>query len=158
MKNHVRLSRLEKLKYMMQHHDELFPKVAFTIDSWRQERNSHFSCSLTRSQEKKAKKCGTAACALGSAAAYTPFRRMGLKLNKKAVPSFKRQTGLKAGAALFGISVEDAEFLFMPNSYPDIIYVSTRDVVRHITVLINHYKQNPDSRGMKSSSAAALRT
>lgn len=63
--------------------------------------------------------CGTTGCALGWAATMPTFRRLGLRLIAgfgylRGFPKVGRKVGSAAAEVLFGISVNEAEHLFMP--------------------------------------------
>lgn len=107
MNNHTRITRLKKLKHMLEHHDEIFKpqKVKFDMDVWCEER------------EDRKLKCYTAACALGSAACYPPFKRAGLKLRHGFDIVFNESYGTAAGAHFFEISENESTYLFMPDRY-----------------------------------------
>lgn len=62
--------------------------------------------------------CGTAACALGWATTIPEFRKMGLRLVrrfKSGVPVYKSREGASAAAAFFGVTDEEAFYLFVRN-------------------------------------------
>ena len=60
----------------------------------------------------KEKQCGSAACALGWAT--TIFRDLNLEGD---TPMYRGRVGFAAGEAFFGISFEEAEYLFAPDAY-----------------------------------------
>lgn len=64
--------------------------------------------------------CGTTACALGWAAAMPTFRRLGLRLSwSDGFGKVKGPNGsvdFNAAAEVFGISLQEAVFLFCPRS------------------------------------------
>ncbi len=97
-------SRLLKLRDMLERHHELFPQTEFDMLCW------------ARDSWQSPTNCKTAACALGSAALYPPFKKMGLTLYDD-VPMFKDSTGIDAGAEFFGITRHESEFLFDDNEY-----------------------------------------
>jgi len=127
MNRKTRLNRLRKLRHIMLNHDRVFVpgnkdnangKVLFDINTWGEE--------LTR-QRARVSHCNTAACALGSAGLYKPFRRAGLKTDPSmcmavtyrepgARASF-RELGFSAGEKFFGISRYESQFLFDPLYY-----------------------------------------
>lgn len=57
-------------------------------------------------------KCGTAACALGWAAAYPEFKEAGLSTDQDGWPKFDGQSGPAAGSQFFGIGYGEATSLF----------------------------------------------
>lgn len=64
-------------------------------------------------------KCGTAACALGSACMLPEFNKAGLKLDGAALPAYKGYSESVAGAEFFGLDYDEACLLFMPWNYKD---------------------------------------
>lgn len=127
MNNKVRLNRLTKLHYILDNHKEVFPEVKFDISTW-----------------SEPYECGTAACALGSACCYKPFKKSGLYLDPSFfndVPRYKHYTELNAGQEFFGLSCYEAEWLFMPRNY-DIVdtKVTAKMVARRVLFLIKHYE------------------
>lgn len=155
MDKKVRLKRLNQLKVMLDNHKKLFPEVKFDIETWMAEGES---CSIESGT------CGTAACALGSAALYGPFNKEGLKINGGS-PHFKGFKGFDAGQNFFGISYPESEYLFDPQQYNDERYVGhdynphnvsekvlkldkaitdvkPKHVSARVAVLIKHYENN----------------
>jgi hypothetical protein len=71
--------------------------------------------------------CGTTACAMGLAMISKQFEQFGLKTvyysrGDKAIvllPSCGGEEGFEAAANLFGISLEDAQYLFDPDYYDE---------------------------------------
>lgn len=62
--------------------------------------------------------CGTAACALGVAGLYKPFRDQGLKTNKTVgLVWYKTNEGTLAGRFFFDLTDEQACWLFLPQNY-----------------------------------------
>jgi hypothetical protein len=123
MNNKLRLKRLKQLKYMMENHKKIFPESIFDIDAWIKPAKS---------------RCGTAACALGSACFYPPFQKQGLsidgykklsdvgkaakKIGEDAFdfsPGFDGNDydGYETGANFFGIEIDESYFLFKPDHY-----------------------------------------
>lgn len=90
--------RMLTLIDMLENHDEYFPEVKFDINDW-------------------VNPCGTAACALGSAALYKPFMDEGLEMYG-AEPKYKSMTGYSAGSYFFDISINDSHYMFDPFEYP----------------------------------------
>lgn len=61
--------------------------------------------------------CGTTGCALGWATAMPRFRRLGLRLDRAEVvlgTDYYAPRGTSAAQALFDLSYDDAEYLFIP--------------------------------------------
>lgn len=141
----LRITRLRQLKNMLEKHDKIFPKrLEFHMNSW-------FEGKLEKN--KSIKDCGTAACALGSAACYTPFNKSGLtiirhrdyegKLTDSFEPKYKTHTGVSAGVRFFDISYDEANFLFMPEEYEngeeDQKLISPNRVANRVQVIIDNY-------------------
>lgn len=81
-------------------------------------------CELQRLPENTPLHCGTAACALGWAPTFFPRSRLKLKKQYGAVfvPTYfisknEEFEGMEAGQAMFGISEEQAHYLFDPDRY-----------------------------------------
>ena len=110
--NETRLERLTELQGMLTHHDQLFTKkkVRFDIRNWA--KLDYFDSET---------ECGTAACALGSAALYEPFAKAGLCLSggESGSPVCDSYEGYSAGAEFFGITPDESLFLFSPGAYGD---------------------------------------
>lgn len=106
-----KIKRLKQLHHMLINHDKLFTNVGFDLNVWH-----------------KPSSCGTAACALGSAALYGPFVEQGLRMNDSYYGSSapacavddEHYEGFDAGSAFFGLSLAESYFLFDPDQYrPD---------------------------------------
>lgn len=131
MKNELRLSRLHELRSMLLNHNKLFPEIKFNMDHW---------------------KCGTAACALGSACLHKPFSDKGLKVHANSV-TYKHYEDYEAGEEFFGITSQESDWLFNPERYRtskggffvDIQRsVKPKHVARRVTMLIDKYQRyNP---------------
>lgn len=85
--------------------------------------------------------CDTTACALGWATAMPEFRRLGLYLNRTRQVSLRGyrvvdrraiQPSVYAAAKLFGISVNQAMYLFVPDCNELGFRASAKDVAKHI--------------------------
>jgi len=96
--------------------------------------------------------CGTATCALGSAALHPWFKRRGLKMRNDILlyipvyvdTSGNYHSGYDAGMKFFGITVSESHWLFWSSTY-DKINITPTDVVRRIKRLIRDYEsQNKD--------------
>lgn len=144
MRNSVRLKRLKNLSCMLKNHDQIFNQdqvtgepVKFNIGTW---------------QTKNA--CGTAACALGSAALFPPFAKKGLKLEcyregyggeKIFSIKYKNFSQYRAGSEFFGISEEESRYLFNPMAYEDyymarLSRLSSDDVHNRVEEIIKKYE------------------
>lgn len=96
--------RLEMLVEMLENHEKHFPNLEFNMGVWH---------------------CGSAACALGSAACYPPFVKEGLYLYEAesfyAVPVIQEYEDLyvahAAGAYFFGIPAEKSRYFFYEGRY-----------------------------------------
>lgn len=148
MRKDTRLRRLRELSRILKNHSKLFPTIKWDIREW---------------EEKL--ECGTAACALGSACHHAPFKRAGLKMRvdtwgddeqfAEFTPMFKGETEMAAGASFFGISYEEACWLFDPcyyhkrsggyyNSAVVNKYVTPKVVAKRVDKLIKHYQNDND--------------
>lgn len=123
MRKSTRLYRLKEFKFLMDNHDAFFSeaKVKLDMGEW-------FAPTG----------CGFAACALGSAALYPPFKEAGLRLRLMA-PQYGDACGSNAGAKFFGISYQEARDVFLPVFYTGII--TAKDVSEKITKLIKKYEK-----------------
>lgn len=94
-------------------------KLAELLDSVKDE---EFNINRWRSS------CGTVACAIGHAAGDKYFQDLGLSFippcsyptgqySEGYVPYYDGFSGIEASARLFGITIEDAEYLFLGRSY-----------------------------------------
>ncbi len=126
----TRLRRLTQLKYMMENHTEIFPDTRLDMSVFLQ----------------GSSRCGFAACALGSAAAYPSFRDEGLELVPldwspyHLAPRYRGHMSYYAGAKFFHITMEESYFLFSPGSYIPHCAITNSDVVSHINTLLEQYK------------------
>lgn len=81
--------------------------------------------------------CGTAACALGSATMYLPFRSAGLKFNEYwQEVSYQGHNGLSAGEVFFELTRRQAEYLFYPSSYPVKKKITPADVAARVMEIL----------------------
>lgn len=94
--------------------------------------------------------CGTAACALGWATTIPEFRRLGLRLSRCGEPHCGRLYDHAAATEIFGVTENEAAFLFIPDRFaprewlkwrsnwspnPD---ASAKMVARHIRWFVAH--------------------
>jgi hypothetical protein len=84
------------------------PDERFHLHSWRE---GGLSNEVLLSEG-----CGTAACAVGWACAYPPFKAQGLSFDR-AWPTFEHRAGWDAVMAFFELRVHQAERLFMWRNY-----------------------------------------
>lgn len=103
MTKRITIKRLTMLEHMLRNHDKIFPQTKFNIKTWCDRENS----------------CNTAACALGSAALYKPFNKLGLyaDMDHCMMPRYQGNSEYFAGASFFNISLAESEFLFSPDEY-----------------------------------------
>lgn len=152
MKNELRIKRLEMLKDMLENHKKIFPTVAFNMESWLDVQSvTDLVLSFFGKSKKEKNLCGTAACALGSAAIYAPFNAMGLKLAEDEsgffatgtlTPSYMGEDGVDAGSKFFGITEEEATDLFIPEEYEkNCHYITPRDVAKRVQKVISTYSK-----------------
>lgn len=163
MNNKLRLSRLKELEFMLLNHKKIFKEKKITFDMWEWG-TKQYDLKTTKKIIGKKKVpikelCGSAACALGSAAIYPPFIKQGLHLKEDEisvkinydrkvpeleyyfsfVPSYKRETHKYAGAKFFGITDNEADNLFMTINYEESI-ITTKDVAERVKKLIKKYE------------------
>ena len=92
--------------------------------------------------------CGTVACALGHATTIPEFKKLGLRLVRRLANHWAgwieldqgikgTSHGFSAGAELFGLSINQSEWLFSAVSY-DAAVVSPAMVADRIIELIDH--------------------
>lgn len=142
--NETRLKLLRQFHYMLINHAKIFKrKLKFDMGLWSDK---------TKEEILEEGLCGTRACALGSAALYPKFNKLGLHLSLySTVPTFKGETTAEAGAAFFKIGKDEALWLFVGNYRAErkddgCGKVKPKDVARRVAVLIDHYKKNPHKR------------
>jgi hypothetical protein len=88
--------------------------------------------------------CGTKACAVGLALLDKSFRRQGLSVDSgyfHAQPEFDGATGFTAVQVFFGITRDDVDMLFMPESYAGKIEGNT--AARKVARRIRQYVADP---------------
>lgn len=142
MNNTIRLKRLKQLKYMLDNHSKLFKDTHFYMGAWIKRAAPFKTKQLCRYDA-----CGSAACALGSAALYPPFMKAGLKFVRDpmsmyvAWPAYKRFRETEAGMEFFGIDLNEAEYLFIPCEYhqDDTSDIKPKHVAKRVAVLIKKY-------------------
>lgn len=86
---------------MLRNHDMYFPKVYFSIGTWA----------------RKGTECVFAACAVGSAALWLPFRILGLKhatdgWSNVLRPKYKNLYDWSATQEFFGLTNQESYYLF----------------------------------------------
>lgn len=143
MNNKVRLNRLEKLYYMLINHGTLFPKVKFCMNTWL-ESKKHYEEQSYISTSIKWGSCNSAACALGSACLYGPFRKAGLSINMNSTPIYRGYYYLEAGEMFFGLTEEETVYLFgLP---PSGTKVTTRTIASRVKKLITKYSKSSNKK------------
>jgi hypothetical protein len=83
--------------------------------------------------------CGFAGCALGHAAIHPPFMELGLELyfdsEESSEVRYKGHANYEAACEFFGITVDDALFIFDPAQY-DRLAPSAVEVIGHIREVV----------------------
>jgi len=147
MRKDTRINRLKKLKYMLDNHDKIFPKAGFDMGTWAHSEGTCPPATLS---------CGTAACALGSAAFYPPLKKAGLKMggdSRFLCPKYGLLSGFGAGKAFFGISWVESGWLFNPDRYTTATgprykinslsrYITPKVVAKRVAALIKAYSNS----------------
>lgn len=106
--------RLVELRWLLLNIKKELPKVhQFDMGIFHGVSGSRFPNSLPRECLLK-RGCGTAACALGSAALWPRFQKQGLTLEDN-LPIFKDRLGIDAGVLFFGLTPSTAVSLFTPH-------------------------------------------
>jgi len=140
MRKTARIRRLKELSYMLKNHDKLFKEVAFSISCWHT-RQEGVGCGVLFGRNKDKQKsysCGTAACALGSAALHKPFIKAGLSFDICNSPSYKGERDFYAGSCFFGIGYDASINLFANSSYKN--PPTAAKVARRVDSLIKKYE------------------
>jgi hypothetical protein len=94
------------------------PARKFDLDHWVEKYDKDFP-----REDGKKHKCGTTACALGHAGLIPSFRRAGLRTimpegwNRGKVELDGLESGMAAAKLFFNLPEEEANYLFMPESY-----------------------------------------
>lgn len=105
----MNIERLALLAHMLRRHSDYFPSTTFDLSHWV--------------LDGAAEACGTAACAVGSAMYWKPFRKMGLRCDgcSRFFPVYRQSDylfeGWRAVEAFFDISSPIADYLFAEDSY-----------------------------------------
>lgn len=131
MNNRTRLSRLRRLRAVVElHKGSHGSKVQ--LNGVRRSFNMHWW------------DCGTSACALGSYA-LTPYGRRHFELSGNWIEHRESgRSGDMGGAYHFGLSEEEADYLFIPSGYgveEEDTPIAPYKVVRHIDVIIRAYER-----------------
>lgn len=94
--------------------------------------------------------CGTSACAIGLACTLPAFKRKGFVLGRivctsetfSAEPIFENRDGYDAVKNFFGITFDDALWLFCPDRYPRPFDVKKEEVIERIRYYRIHGKRS----------------
>lgn len=166
MNKKLRIERLTELEYMLLNHKKVFKAqgIIFDLGNWAEKVCDYTAAKIFSKKKGVADKkelCGSAACALGSAAIHDPFVKQGLCLKNDGVssesetdedgleiikyeadfiPFYKGAEGVNAGAKFFGIDDYEADHLFMPGAY-DNDNPSAKEVAVRVRKLINDYQE-----------------
>lgn len=126
--------RLEHLAHSMKlHANELAPVL--DMETWAD--NLPEGATL----QDLIKGCGTAACAAGIACLLPALKADGLHLWGSTLPGFGSNTGDEALEEFFGLTTDEMEYIFMPDSYGREGYrVFPEEVVAHIEKVLEGLK------------------
>ncbi len=119
--------RLLKLADLLEADAKNKKGVSFDLAAWAKKKvdrdHPYFSVYGFVPREVVEVSCNTAACAWGLAAISGEFKRQGVGYRitheGNLIPTFERKTEIRAATAFFGISEDEAWFLFDPHKYPD---------------------------------------
>lgn len=118
--------RLLKLADLLEADAKKKKGVKFDLGTWASPIDkSGYQLRFDRQQKTVPVNCNTAACAVGLAAISGAFRRSGLTFTYagsdddgyRLSPKFGGHTDMHAAAALFGVELSTAEWLFLPDFY-----------------------------------------
>lgn len=113
----MNVERLTMLRDLLLNLPEKLPElVAFDMGLWTYQIDRDIEEILDPVHWLREGECGTACCALGSAALYPPFQAAGLRLDNGDV-RYRNRAGIDAAVEFFDISKDFAESLFYPRSY-----------------------------------------
>jgi hypothetical protein len=118
----VNRDRLQEFETLLRNIRTTLPDLAiFNMSTWYEPDfdatrwKSSNSCFLLLDEKVT---CGSAACALGSAAIHKPFIEQGLIMNSHYDQvQFGSDFGFEAGAEFFDLTIEQAKWLFFPLLY-----------------------------------------
>lgn len=150
----------ERLLQLRKHMTKVRPTKhrAFNMDHWFRADVGEVKVKVdNRGVCTNQTECGTAACLLGHAALMPSFQKAGLKLVPQGTydhqelsedgeegitqrttmqPVYRKALGFDAGAAFFGITDQQARYLFDPSEYPD-IDIKPKHAIRHIDAVLS---------------------
>lgn len=121
-------ARLRLMQVMLTFHNVIFPNTRFDLGSWQ----SHERGSPTKPSD-----CGYAACAVGSATAWLPFRLLGFIASPyNGVPVYRGNIAWDAVRKFFGVTQEQAAFLFDKYKYVSGSETTPQDVRARISLFL----------------------
>lgn len=81
--------------------------------------------------------CGTTACALGWACTMPSFRALGARFNWRGVPTIDNCAPMEVAEQLFGVSYNEACFLFLPMSSGLGLHATAKQVAKHLRQFVD---------------------
>lgn len=117
------------------------PEAKFDMNTWAYINRAATEEPSFNFEEVKLEACGTAGCAIGWATTIPSIREAGLRLEwdgYSVFPAYKDTGYFVACADFFGITYEDAEYLFDPAEYSG--HVPKDVVVERITTFLLSHK------------------
>jgi hypothetical protein len=125
------MNRIEKLQHLINILENVPSDDSFDMDVW-------YLYGLNTS-------CGFSACALGWAAMDPVFQDMGLGGIESGITFTDNDDtnycGYDAGCKFFDLEPSESSFLFCYNFYDTHGYVSTKEVIEHVKILISKYER-----------------
>ena len=144
----MNVERLQEFVRLLRNLPEKLPELdSFNLGSWyRNSRTDPYyeGCNLAnldRTVPLKEGFCGTSACALGTAALYGPFKEMGLGITHNNDVIFEdlaagvSVVNYRAGIRFFGITHDQADWLFYPGSY-ETTKITPEMVARRVKMIL----------------------
>jgi hypothetical protein len=115
----VKAGRMKRLEKLLKRDAKNKKGVSFDMQIWGKVKGKH------NRKPKPELSCNTFACALGLAAISGEFTKEGLGYNTQYIghnhwaidPTFKGEVSFEVGASFFGLSFDQASWLFSPQSY-----------------------------------------
>lgn len=131
------LIRLKMLHKMLVNHHKIFKEVMFDQCTFGKKLSGKVARNACTGHW-----CKTAACALGSAALYKPFKKMGLKVNRASDSViFGNRENYAAGEKFFNITERQSEYLFGTHYNMETSDVTPFDVADRVEELIKKYSK-----------------
>lgn len=126
----INKKRLAQLEHMLLNLDKYFKQPSFNLGAWvfrsnppKQKDGKFVSFVKRLFRVKVTHSCGTTACACGYAGGWKVFNDQGFSLDENHTPIYKAvdrvHEGWYAVQAFFGLSLEQAVYLFSRSSYID---------------------------------------